>query len=88
LLRSGRQVGATRSLRRRATTWQGDRHVLHLVETIFAAALEHLLGCETDTGVGLEHVLGDDTRTAGGDLLLLLELHIAIVSIRLCVVVK
>jgi hypothetical protein len=48
--------------------------LLHLVETIFATALEDLLVCETDAGVGLEHVLGDDTPATGGDFLLFLEL--------------
>lgn len=49
--------------------------LLHLVETIFATALEDLVACETDAGVGLEHVLGDDTAATGGDLLLFLELQ-------------
>jgi hypothetical protein len=48
--------------------------LLHLVETIFATALEDLLVCETDAGVSLEHVLGDDTPATGGDFLLFLEL--------------
>jgi hypothetical protein len=49
--------------------------LLHLVETIFAAALGDLLGCETDASVGLEHVLGDNTAATGGDIFLLLELQ-------------
>lgn len=61
---------------RRTPTWPAIIHVLHLIETIFAAALENLLGCETDASIGLEHVLGDNTRTARGDLLFFLELRI------------
>lgn len=55
-----------------------EKHVLllllHLVETIFAATLDDLLGRKTDTGVSLEHVLGDDATTTRGSFLLLLEL--------------
>lgn len=48
--------------------------LLHLVETIFPTAMEHLLIRETDTSVSLEHVLGDDAANTGSGVLFLLEL--------------
>lgn len=48
--------------------------LLHLVETVLAAALDNLLRSETDTGVSLEHVLGDDATATGSALLFLLLL--------------
>lgn len=63
--------------------WLMIIHVLHLIETIFATALENLFGCETDAGVGLEHVLGDDARTAGDNLLFLLELRIQLLALAM-----
>ena len=66
-------------------TQELENHVLllllHLVETIFATALENLVGGETDAGVGLEHILGDDARTAGSDFFLLLNLQDRSISI-------
>jgi len=45
-----------------------------LIEAIFPAALDDLLGGQTDAGVGLEQLLRDNAETAGLDLFLLLKL--------------